>query len=268
MTVTNHTQFAHEPQEQTKLNCCSSTPAFQHKSRSLDINQGSALEILNDSPQTTMYRIPAGHATYDNPLTPERQAEFEHSIPDYMQTVPAHAESGVLGMAAPSAESKNTADGIMTTTHLCHCGEGCECMACPVHPGNATTQARVKDLYDLIENEPPFSPNMDEMPPWPAMQEHVGAMTNALNPDFAHATPPAELALGCPSNYAPHQLEDHWVQTSTSPGFSASGSEPSLTGFPHTTMGVPLAPSVNLGPNHAAPSHEYLHFQFPVHYMG
>ena len=266
MTVTSHSEGFYIPQEQPKASCCSSKKSSHEQSASQDANRDTASGLLNGSPQTTMYRIPAGLATYSNPLKPERQAELEQSTPDYMQTVLAHAESGVIGVAALPAETNDTSNHIMATTHVCRCGASCECMACPVHPANATTKARVADLYEIIDNEPPLPPSMDESSSWPVSHGHVGAMASTIDQTFVHSMPSREHVLLQPSDYVPHQLEDHWVPLIWSPDFSASGSESSIASFPRTMLNGGLTSAFHHGSNHAAPSQNYLHFQFPVPY--
>ena len=249
--VASPEQGSYTTHSQPKPSCCSSQTSSNQKSVLRNENQNTAPGMLNGSAQSTMYHIPAAVATYDNPMKPEHQTELEQSSPDYMQTVPAYAESGVVGMAALPAEASDATNCAMDTTHICHCGTGCQCMACPVHPGNATTKARVADLYEIIDNEPPFSPPVDEFPAWPSSHEPIGAMANSSHQACAHLISSEAHALGQQFDFTPYQVGDHW-------------SEPSVVSYPQGGVNENLTNPVNRESNKTAPSQNYLHFQFPV----
>jgi len=97
-------------------------------------------------PYTTIYNMPPTYATAANPLTLEQQAFMLQNSQFHSQDVPQYAPSGLIGLAAPSAEGDN-ALGLM---HDCSCGPDCQCMFCAVHPYNAPTRDRVQILADLL----------------------------------------------------------------------------------------------------------------------
>ena len=267
-TVANHGEGTYTPSDQPKASCCSSKKSSNQNLAERSKNQDVISEMLHGSPQTTIYRIPAGLATYDNPMKPEQQVGFGQSNPDYIQTVPAYAESGVMGTTALPADTNETADCIVATTHHCHCGTGCQCVACPVHPGNATTQAKVAEMYDLLDNEPPYTPTFETNPPWSPSQGTNGNMAVASYQTYTFQMPPDQEVLGPQPDFGSHQAGQHWSPPTSSPPaqFSPPGSDQNFASYPHNMTDMNNLNGNNDG-NNATPSQKYLHFQYPLPYV-
>ena len=111
-----------------------------------------------DVPRTTMYTIPSSYATASHPLHPEQLAQFQHDTQRFSQSVPYYASSGIIGSAAPSADSIRA----FNPAHNCSCGENCSCKFCAVHPYNATTLHSVQDLGRILEESFSQSPSQPE----------------------------------------------------------------------------------------------------------
>ena len=116
----------------------------------------SARELWQgDVPRTTMYTIPSSYATASHPLHPEQLAQFQYDTQRFSQSVPYYASSGIMGSAAPSADSIRA----FNPAHNCSCGENCSCKFCAVHPYNATTLNSVQDLGRILEESFTQSPS-------------------------------------------------------------------------------------------------------------
>ena len=114
-------------------------------------------------PYTTIYSIPSTYATSANPLTSEQQAHTMANSQLHPQTVPQLASSGLVGSAAPSADSSHGS----ALTYDCSCGENCQCVFCAVHPYNAPTRDRVQTLANLLhEEDPSFIPQVGPLSPY------------------------------------------------------------------------------------------------------
>ena len=158
-----HEHSNNRPAQQGKSSCChpqtssstlpesmnpaTSTPMSSH----FDLSKlGQPLEFHPGVPETTMYHIPPNLATADNPLTTESQAAVLRNNVYSSQTVSINAMSGITGVAAPPAEATCMGESLHVA-HPCNCGDACSCTACPVHPYNATMQAKVRELWPLLK---------------------------------------------------------------------------------------------------------------------
>lgn len=254
--------------DERQSSCCSSEKPDDWKYTGPSENQNLMSEMLMSSPQTTIYHIPANHATYNNPLKPDPQPKFSQSNSDYGQTVPAYAESGVIGTAALPAETNDTTGCIVATTHHCHCGSTCQCIACPVHPGNATTQAKVAEMHNLLDNEPPYTPTFEANPSGPS--------SHRTNENIA--TPSYQVYdFQMLSNGKEHRSQidlvslqhgQHWMPqvSSSQEQFPPRDSDPRNVSYTHGIAGMnnPNGENNRLS---ATPSQDYLHFQYPLPYV-
>lgn len=112
--------------------------------------------FLSEIPTTTVYHIPSTVATADHPISPAAIADLQKNEMYRRQVVPITAMSGIAGVAAPSADA-HSAGECSTTSHICHCGDGCRCTACPVHPNNPTMQAKVQEMAEHLAYAGPGS---------------------------------------------------------------------------------------------------------------
>lgn len=254
--------------DQPQPGCCSSEQSTNWKHTRHYENQDVISEMLNSSPQTTIYRIPANLATYEHPMKPDAQADFGQGNPNYMQTVPVYAESGVIGTAALPADTSESTGCIVTTMHHCHCGPGCQCIACPVHPGNATTQAKVAEMHDLLDNEPSYTPTFETNTSWPSNQ---GLNENLpIWPHQAYDFPMLSNEEGFegfrgPTDHGPHPTGQHWTSPVLIPQTQgpSRGSISTVPGYAHSAVDVGV-PDGNNERARATPSQHYLYFQYPL----
>lgn len=122
-------------------------PMMNEHCKKEDHNFQNLRDSVLDGAQTTLFSIPSFLATSDNPITPQQQSLLDQNHTYHPQNVPMHSQSGVMGLAAPSADS----EGIFShTDHACNCGPGCRCLYCPVHPFNEETKRHTQEIADLM----------------------------------------------------------------------------------------------------------------------
>ena len=253
---------------QTPSSCCSSEKLDEWKYNGPSENQNIMSEMLMSSPQTTIYHIPANHATYNNPLKPDPQPRFGQSNSDYGQTVPAYAESGVIGTAALPAETSDTTGCIVATTHHCHCGSACQCIACPVHPGNATTQAKVAEMHNLLDNEPPYTPTFETKSSGPSSHRTNENIATPSYQVYDFQLPPNEKEHRSQIDLISLQHRQHWMPQVSSPEaqITPRDSDPRNPSYTHGIAGMSNSNGENTRLN-TTPSQDYLHFQYPLPYI-
>lgn len=105
--------------------------------------------LPNDAPQTDLYSVPAAYGTARNPMTADQQAWLRQNSQIYSQNIPHYAPDGITGSVAPSAEQYDPPPFV----HACRCGDACECVACPVHPFNASTTTQVQGLANFMSSQ-------------------------------------------------------------------------------------------------------------------
>ena len=98
--------------------------------------------------QTTVYNIPPGYATAEEPLRPSQLSLPQYDLNSFSTHVPM-PPCGTTESTVPSIGSTVP----FTLAHVCNCGDSCSCLACPVHPYNATTRNHVQDLGQIIAND-------------------------------------------------------------------------------------------------------------------
>ena len=219
------------------------------------VRQDSFPAFPNGSQQTSMYHIPVDIATYQHPMTPEQQAILQQSRPGYMhEGAPAHLESGLTGPAA--------------TTHLCRCGDGCQCIACPVHPFNAPMQARMAEICQLLENEPPssFTPEVfSPSKPWARIQRSSGEDFNSSQYPRSFPIAPDMHGFHQPPSQTYDQNGAQWNQPGSNHNIQHPFSDPHFNPVDHaeSATSANAQHSAADGGNNTAPSQAYLHFEYP-----
>ena len=100
-------------------------------------------------PFTTSYSSPSAYATTMGPLSSENQAPILQNPQLQPRSDTHYASTGLMGIAAPSAEGDNG----FSSMQNCLCGPGCKCLYCTEHPYNATTRDRVESLANMLPFE-------------------------------------------------------------------------------------------------------------------
>ena len=103
----------------------------------------------------TVYTYPAPYGSFQQPLQPS-QYPLAVSISSYGQPM----TPGAIPVIPPSPFSTNGSSTGLGTSHVCTCGDSCNCVGCPAHPYNQATQNYVRSAMNfmLTENgnyEPP-----------------------------------------------------------------------------------------------------------------
>lgn len=269
-TMANNNQGVYAFSEQPTASCCAPKTTSKDKPVFQDGNQDMTSGLLSDSPQTDLYRIPPDFATHDNPMKPEQQAELRRSDPDYIQTIPAYSESGFVGTAALPAETNESSNGIMATLHSCNCGISCQCLACPAHPGNETTQARVEDLNQiLLDSENEYIPTADEVSSWnPPLASDGAIMANDGDDADWFPISSQEHPFRQQSENISHPGGYQWAQPAATSQYPVPQSLPSLVAHPNIPLNGNQTFTNNGGNDSAMLSQRYFYYQFPVHYPG
>ncbi|MCJ1313848.1 hypothetical protein MMC25_007528 [Agyrium rufum] len=135
------------------------------------------------SPSST-YAIPPNYATASHPGKPldfhplqhiHSHHLLHHQAPDPRQQHHTHSITTPLA----SYQNINTAAEAYTNPeHICSCGAGCACLACPVHPFNATTRDRVQDLGHVLDDGTDAS--QSQSPP-----QHIHSPPFHAHPDLS-----------------------------------------------------------------------------------
>lgn len=105
-------------------------------------------------PHPTLFTYPAHFGSYMSPLQPEQWKQAIEAL-HYGHPVP---QPPGFEMAAPIAYSNGhtgtsggSADGI--TSHMCTCGEACQCVGCAAHPYNQATQDYVRSAWESMGDD-------------------------------------------------------------------------------------------------------------------
>ena len=141
----SRTDFENIDYEALTRNASSSSSAH------MDLKTIGQQQVFSKVPQTTMYHIPSGVATSDNPMTTEAQAELLRSGVYSSQKVPMHAVSGITGIAAIPAEANCNGGTCGSVSHYCHCGDNCRCTGCPIHPDNPGMHAKLQEIAPHLD---------------------------------------------------------------------------------------------------------------------
>lgn len=246
--------------------CCSPKQPIKQQITSQHGNHEShdvMSQMMKNEPRT-MFEISANHATYEHPIKADPQTVAGQSDPGYIQVVATHAPSGVMGQAAPPADTNEITDIVGPTTHQCNCTD-CQCMACPVHPGNATTKARVAEMHELLEAESSQTPMLETNPSWPSDQVPNEPLTFGPHQLYPLATPSNEQEFGNlvpQSDYGPQQAALQWGPPALDPQTPESSHLLGPGFYDHATN-----PGVSNGDIRSlslTPTQNYLCFNFPL----
>ncbi|KAL9126507.1 MAG: hypothetical protein Q9217_004453 [Psora testacea] len=102
-------------------------------------------------PHIEQYNIPQDIGTRDHPVTLAHQQQLQND-PGFFQEVPRYASQGVIGIAAPGAETDPTRPCTKRrNSHVCNCGPGCRCVFCIAHPYNESSQRQVAEASRTLE---------------------------------------------------------------------------------------------------------------------
>lgn len=271
-TMTSSREAMYAFSEEPKANCCSSGDVPKDKPTLHNGIQDSASGMLADSSQTTLYRIPQNFATYENPSKPEQHAELGRSDPGYMQTIPAYSEAGYVGTAALPAETSESSTSSMATLHSCSCGTGCQCLACPVHPGNETTQAQVEELDRILSHDLEYTPMEEDLPSWFT----TSATDGTIAAPAPHAGGPSsltvsaeDLALRKQAETQAQLVDGEWQLVSNPQYPAGHASVPTFITHPAVHHPNGNGAALNNGANgDAMPPHGYIYYNYPIQYMG
>ena len=96
--------------------------------------------------QATMYNLPPDYATAREPLNPSQYNSSQYDIDSFSTSLPTNAPYSPVESTVPFVGPVTS----LNPAHFCNCGDSCSCLACPVHPYNATTRNHVRDLGQII----------------------------------------------------------------------------------------------------------------------
>jgi len=108
-------------------------------------------------PGPALYTYPAPYGTLASPLQPD---QWRHTMAMfYDQNMPENPISLPPGaVLAPPFAANRGAPG-PGTSHMCSCGDSCNCLGCPAHPYNEVTQNYVRSAMSSMMEPPPPPPS-------------------------------------------------------------------------------------------------------------
>ena len=124
-------------------------PDLPFEYRISSTQQQTSQDWGSQTQQTIMYNPPPGYATAREPLRPSQLGLPQYDLNSFSTHVLMHPPYGPIESVIPSAGS----NAPFNPAHFCNCGDSCSCLACPVHPYNATTRSHVQDLGQIIVND-------------------------------------------------------------------------------------------------------------------
>jgi hypothetical protein len=100
-----------------------------------------------------VYTYPAAWGTMSSPLQPNQWKQSIASMM-YEQNVPSELMSAGSGPPEPSFHTNgHTPAATPVTSHVCSCGDSCDCLGCAAHPYNETTQNYVRSaVASMMDN--------------------------------------------------------------------------------------------------------------------
>lgn len=163
-----------EPTAKNTTGCCSPIP---HTHQELSQSMANLSPILKDPdpiPQVEQHPLVQQNPTYvgpdleahqDNytailpanhphgpeeylPQTANTEFQYNYNIPASHAMVPRQILMQEPYSTMWSHENMNVS---ADNSAACLCGDGCECLGCPVHPFNNTTRNEVRELNDILE---------------------------------------------------------------------------------------------------------------------
>ncbi|KAH6696831.1 grisea protein [Plectosphaerella plurivora] len=108
-------------------------------------------------PHPTLFTYPAHYGSFMSPLQPQQWKQTMEAM-QYGQPVPplpnydAPTPFAYNATVSVGTNGHNgSADGV--TSHMCTCGEGCQCVGCAAHPYNDATQDYVRSAWQSMVDE-------------------------------------------------------------------------------------------------------------------
>lgn len=98
--------------------------------------------------QQTVYTYPAPYGSFQQPLQPS-QYPFAVSVSSYGQPM----TPGAVPVVHPLPFRTNGTSTGLGTSHVCTCGDACNCVGCPAHPYNHATQEYVRSAMNFMLTE-------------------------------------------------------------------------------------------------------------------
>ncbi|KAK2012227.1 hypothetical protein LZ32DRAFT_310885 [Colletotrichum eremochloae] len=95
--------------------------------------------------QPTIFTYPPQYGSFMSPLQPEQWKQTMEAL-HYGQPIPQSATYNMPPNAIFTPEGTTTT-GPESTSHMCGCGDGCQCVGCAAHPYNDATQDYVRSAY-------------------------------------------------------------------------------------------------------------------------
>lgn len=95
--------------------------------------------------EQTVYTYPAPYGSFQQPLQPS-QYPFAVSISSYGQPM----TPGAVPVVHPAPFRTNGTSNGLGTSHVCTCGDACNCVGCPAHPYNNATQEYVRSAMNFM----------------------------------------------------------------------------------------------------------------------
>lgn len=110
----------------------------------------------NYMPHPTLFTYPAHYGSFMSPLQPQQWKQTMEAM-QYGQPMPSLPSFDIpttftYGANVPLSNGHNSsADGV--TSHMCTCGEGCQCVGCAAHPYNDATQDYVRSAWQSMADD-------------------------------------------------------------------------------------------------------------------
>jgi len=134
-------------------------------------------------PGSVVYTYPATYGTFNAPLQP---AQWRQAI-SAPQGHHVHSDGIPMTSIPPQAYSTNGANAIAATSHICTCGDECNCLGCPAHPYNDATQEYVRSAMNSMLETRAVESQTNGIPEMSAVDGVNG--TNGSGPGQAPQSP-------------------------------------------------------------------------------
>lgn len=154
-------------------------------------------------PQPTLFTYPPQYGSYSAPLQPAQWRQAMEAI----QLGQPMAQPASLDMTTPFSFNPNDGSapqqlaGMTGVSHICSCGDGCQCVGCAAHPYNEATQNCIRSAWQSMVGDDPFfltNGTMDAKNT-SATQENMNGMANINTDSTLDVRPAADTGGGPPS---------------------------------------------------------------------
>ena len=147
-----------------KGGCCSSKPATTQAEPVLNLAHSSGLHLQQPSPgvmtpsmtpgqqyspyypHPTIFTYPPNYGSYLQPLLPDMWKQAMNSMMAQTLNNPNAMGTPDMGFIPTGAPTTPT----LGTSHVCTCGDGCQCVGCAAHPYNDATQNYVRSAWNSM----------------------------------------------------------------------------------------------------------------------